>query len=54
MSFLENYEIRPLTLQEPNGLVALSPVLGRGPNAFEVVIATALRPLQHHNTEKEG
>jgi hypothetical protein len=42
MSFLENHEIRPLTLRDPNGLSPAGLVLGKGANALEVVITTSL------------
>jgi hypothetical protein len=41
MSFLQGQEIRPLTLQDPNGLTPVGLVLGNGSNALEVVITAS-------------
>lgn len=45
MSFLENHEIRPLTLQDAPGLTPVGLILGNGSNALEVVVTTShLKP----------
>ena len=41
MNFLENHEIRPLTLQDAPGLTPVGLILGRGSNALEVVVTTS-------------
>ena len=42
MSFLENHEIRPVTLQDAPALTPLGLILGNGSNALEVIVGTSV------------